>query len=115
MTTPGDDLIAFLNARLDEDEAAAKAWLPFGNPDAAQREHVARRDPARVLRQVKGGRLILAEHGRQWDGGHRGCGRCDWDHYVLDDVPQACQTVRALGVAWSDHPDYRAEWAPDAL
>lgn len=55
-------LVEFLRARLDEDEAAAKAWLPFGNPDAAARNHVARHDPGRVLREVTHKRTILERH-----------------------------------------------------
>ncbi len=81
-----DDIIAFIKARLDEDEAAAKAWLPFGNPDAAAREHIARQDPGRVLREVEAKREII-----------RVCGRV----YVL----------RCLAAVYSDHPDYRQEWA----
>ena len=72
MTT--DDLIAFLNARLDEDEAAAKAawgvewdWRyvtrPFGErPSIAHTVHIARHDPARVLREVAFKRAILGQY-----------------------------------------------------
>ena len=59
-----DDLVARLKAGLDADEAAAKAWLPFGNPDAAQRAHIARQDPARTLREVAAKRAILARYER---------------------------------------------------
>jgi hypothetical protein len=57
-----DDLIAFLQARLDEDERSAHAWLPFGNPDAAARDHIARHDPGRVLAEVAAKRAILDLH-----------------------------------------------------
>jgi|HubBroStandDraft_4_1064222.scaffolds.fasta_scaffold586039_2 hypothetical protein len=110
-------LTDFLIARLDEDEAAAKAWLPFGNPDAAQREHIARHDPARVLREVDAKRKILAEHcdtvGSVWIPGHghdnKFCARCvdsdrDGDYYAEE--PGPCLTLRALAAVWSGHPDY---------
>jgi hypothetical protein len=96
-----DDLIAFLNARLDEDEAAAKAAA----------------DPA--LRWLAAARAILAEHHpTDWMAyGDHMCFRC-----VLDDeephpagygwLPYPCPTVRHLAAVWSDHPDYRQEWKP---
>ena len=93
------DLVAFLNARLDEDEATAKAsvmpeWMisesgEFGYivaavgtettgesiADAWQEDvavHIARHDPARVLRRVKATRdlvaVILAERHDYNDG-----------------------------------------------
>jgi hypothetical protein len=82
-----DDLIAFLNARLDEDEAAAKQaaggihgrrenykaivadaadpdnWAIVDLSPLAEDEylgtHIARHDPARVLREVAAKRAIL--------------------------------------------------------
>jgi Family of unknown function (DUF6221) len=63
-----DDPVARLKAGLDKDEAAAKAWLPFGNPDAAAREHIARQDPGRVLRRVAADRKILARYEQAMSG-----------------------------------------------
>ena len=87
-----DPLVAFLEARLDEDEAIAKAagepggqfsrsgagfapeWkddrgavsssagqvvFDEGNPSEAQSAHIARHDPARVLREVEAKRAIV--------------------------------------------------------
>jgi hypothetical protein len=105
-----DDLIAFLNARLDEDEAAAKAWLPFGNPDAAAREHIARHDPARVLREVQAMRAILAAHPHVTQPWGFGCEVCDNDDGNLL-CTGWCPTVRALGTFYGDRPGYRQEWA----
>jgi Family of unknown function (DUF6221) len=76
------DLVAFLTARLDEDEAAAKAaggFLDSGSPGElaanlqhfrwrgspiaeAAIAHVAEHRPARVLREIDAKRNILAEH-----------------------------------------------------
>jgi hypothetical protein len=103
-----DDLIAFLNARLDEDEAAAKAWLPFGNPTAEQCEHFARHDPARVLRDVGAKRRIVAWHESECT--------CTWCDEEGDDLPgpdvtgYGCPTLLMIAAIWSDHPDYRQEW-----
>lgn len=41
------------------------------------------------------------------------CGTCrHFDfRYDYDPVRWPCPTVRAVASIWSDHPDYRAEWA----
>jgi len=123
------DLIAFLNARLDEDEAAAKAvrqprnwhqgdesdpwaswdrdmiymWPPeFHTPIESDKHwrglqadddhlaaHIARHDPARVLREVAAKRAIL-------------------DAVGYDDREDVAGHLAAV---YSDHPDYRQEWA----
>jgi hypothetical protein len=98
------DLVKFLRARLDEDEAAAKAWLPFGNPDAAARAHVARLDPGRVLAEVEAKRRIIAEH--------HPVDPCDAHDASFDTIP--CDTLLALASVYAEHPDYREEWKPDA-
>jgi hypothetical protein len=96
-----DDLTAFINARLDEDEAAAKKAIELGAGvwSLAPHFHTARHSPARVLREVAAKRAILR----------------------LYDNPKASAHVSGLVLAmvhiaavWSDHPDYRAEWRPDA-
>jgi len=120
------DLAAFLNARLDEDEATAKAsvmpeWMisesgEFGYivaavgtettgesiADAWQEDvavHIARHDPARVLREVEAKRAMLAELTR-WPFDYRpGCN----DPIRL--------FVHLLAAPYSDHPDWRAQWA----
>jgi uncharacterized protein DUF6221 len=123
-----DDLTAFVTARLDEDEAAAKAWLPFGNPDAAQRDHIARHDPARALREVASLRALAGMHHRP--------SQAQVDHYVYTEAAKfcsfcgpgdswearehpdwfdewPCHHMRLIAAIWSDHPDYRPEWAPE--
>ena len=140
------DLISFLNARLDEDEAAARAALPIYGPgwrpenskvaglgpariwgkdskrpvaEAARRvsaAHITRHDPARVLREVAAKRAILAEHGpSRRDASrcrvctaiaHTGMGHADARRFRAP-----CPTLLFLAAVYSDHPDYRAEWA----
>jgi len=114
-----DDLIAFIGARLDEDEAAAKAaaeatgcpiWGIAGNISArasrtivtsghievgseAEALHIAEWNPARVLREVEAKRAIVLVASKVLGDGRL---------FVLGQ----------LATAWSDHPDYRDEWKP---
>ena len=112
----GSDLVAFLRARLDEDEAAAKTgsdpgwrsdgpylgWVAGGiaaqfkwTTDAA---HAARHDPARVLREVAAKRAILDEA----------------ESELADDLAAVMprDRLRHLAAVYSDHADYRPEWKP---
>jgi len=140
----------FLAARLDEDEAAAKLAAREGGtwtqddperhpgsisslggpvvydedaPDENQAPHIARHDPARVLREVAAGRKRLAEHehspnpyGALDYGPDPGFG-CKTCHVVHDEYYNGgwCQTLRIDAEVFSDHPDYAAKWAPDDL
>jgi hypothetical protein len=157
------DLVAFLTARLDEDEAVAKAcpdesghlnWFDsrvvasgdhtirtcppsgmvagegnrvvcrirrvdtiddvgtydLGDPDA-RAGHIARHDPARVLREVDAKRKILALHGASIGG--TWCVTCDPGSDVSGDAGAwyPCLTLRTLAAVWSGHPDYDPDWA----
>jgi hypothetical protein len=132
------DLVAFLRARLDEDEAAARAsgglkqgdyhWFETdpvrpppgvigtnsGNIVTYQTElrehaaHIARHDPERVLREVGAKRAILNAH-RITDG------RCHVCTAIADGratrFPAPCPTLYFLAAVYSDHPDYhQMEW-----
>ena len=90
---------------------------PFVDDECLAR-HIARHDPARVLREVAAKRAILAQHGWfipdvGWSKGERCCNCCGAG---MDDVyltaPWPCETVKALAAIWSYHPDYREEWKP---
>lgn len=97
------DLVEFLRARLDEDEKAAKAWLPFGNSDAADRDHIARHDPARVLREVDAKRRLIQLYEAQMEtGGFVGT------FYANTAEP----SLRLLALPYADDPEYREEWRP---
>jgi hypothetical protein len=163
------DLVAFLAARLDEDEAAAReatagpweweqeikdpaewgddglhlvskavTWMDSGgggphptvvlsgwghdawglNVEDGDKAHIARHDPARVLRDVAAKRAILAEYkeslqfpydlpegiadGRDDDERER-------DAYLIDLLDGV---VRHLAAVYSGHPGYREEWKP---
>lgn len=80
--------------------------------------HIVRHDPARVLRDVEAKRAILAAV-RKWLDPHPGQ-ECDHDGNPYGEcVLHAAATGRVspevlplLAMAWSDHPDYLAEWRP---
>ncbi|MFD4830125.1 DUF6221 family protein [Streptomyces uncialis] len=164
-------LIAFLRARLDEDEAEARGtgmpldWHQGPGPEdpewasaemvlmwppehhtpyerdkhwrgrtldsAGQAGHIARHDPARVLREVEAKRMLIGgitterhhvTDGDCWytcaaateerDGGetcddNRTGGPCDCGR---DERVGRC--LRLLALPYADHPDYREEWQP---
>lgn len=120
------DLVAFLNARLDEDEQVAH-WIADrdewggihveGPTEVAS--HINRHDPARVLAEVEAKRAILNEHPPNdvpyaWVK----CSRCVETmsgRYQEDWEPQKypCQTLRILASVYADHPDYDLSWKPD--
>ena len=131
-----DDLAAFITARLDEDEAMAHAaaqafaaeWRSADRgvfnggvrlADAAfarMAAHIARHDPARVLREAAAKRAIVAAHRpvlhHDEDAGSACCAaETAFDVYAKAE-PWPCPTIRAIAAVWSDHPDYRAQWAP---
>lgn len=112
------DLAAFLAARLDEDEAAAKAairetapqwaadghWALYEHPEEGMQQvclnenfeddpitHIARHDPARVLREVEAKRRMLEELDLPYPG----------EEHLL----------KLLAAVYRDHPDYDPAWA----
>ncbi len=124
-----DALVAFLTARLAEDEAAALAagsgeWVALDGGvmsvsdetwpvasteverDREVRVHIARHDPSRVLREIEAKRKILAEHQTDPDVGCiTTCKTCDAEFAFYP-----CRTLRLLAVVYRDHPDYDGAW-----
>ena len=121
------DLAAFMNARLEEDEwitqGAARTddgheghWLPIyfgeGGFDARVDDHIARYDPARVLREIDAKRRRLrrwTEHERL-AAERRAEGR---PSAATENIRDACW-VNVLDDAsvYSDHPEYYKGWGP---
>jgi hypothetical protein len=119
-------LTAFLTARLAEDEAAVKAawgvewdWRyvaqPFGErPSIAHTVHIARHDPARVLREVEAKRAVIDRYlsiqsyaARPYDAEcttPEEATRRDGYLHALDVV------MRGFATIWRDHPDFDPEW-----
>lgn len=117
------DLIEFLRARLDEDEAAAQDTLDhtWGQSDVApfavygshkriavcadyqQAHHVARHDPARILADVAAKRSVMDAFLQRDAEGH------EVSHMHATGLLLA---IRRLAAVYADHPDYRQEWKP---
>lgn len=119
---PGD-LISFYRARLDEDEATARAacgiewsWRdlaqPFGDRASIPHTvHIARHDPARVLREVEGGRRLIDRYERAIAVG--GTSPVGFVHGQDDGYRQAClDAISDRAAVYAGHPDYRQEWKP---
>lgn len=131
------DLVRFIEARIAEDEAAARHYsvrhwrnvddytvandpgvAGFVKPDAEHgwgvartatvrdAEFIARHDPARVLRQCGAFRRIVAQAQRVVQSEHPFAGH---DRQMASAF--AVDTLRALAAIWSDHPEFRQEWA----
>jgi hypothetical protein len=126
------DLVAFLRARLDEDEQAARtlggvtldAYLEGGDDgwavegeggigaiigDRNLAEHIARHDPTRVLREVEAKRQIIDEFER-----HEAVLRMKTLVEPARSEAAAKRdalllVLRLLALSYADHPDYRAE------
>jgi hypothetical protein len=64
-------------------------------------EHIARHDPARVLREAGAKRQEIQLH---QSGQHPGL--CGYDGHELP-----CPSLRNLASVWSDHSCYQQEWA----
>ncbi|MDH2424760.1 DUF6221 family protein [Sphaerisporangium sp. TRM90804] len=122
-----DDLVAFLRARLVEDEQYARSTMWDGSVnsptwsltasatvdtggdefyagDRTVANHIERHDPARVLREVEAKRRILQWH----TGAHECSGPDDNCMWILDG--EACPTTRALALPYADHEDYKEGW-----
>lgn len=136
-----DDLVAFLRAQLDEDDRAARAAVAdnAGGPDwinhrgyhpeyqpglgtpsgirvlsgtSGALDHVARHDPARVLREVEAKRRIVEAFtaAAEWSG-HPSCPDEQRDLYRRA-AGAHLDSCRHLAAVWAEHPGYRPEWAP---
>lgn len=91
---------------------------PQSMRDAA---HIARHDPARVLRDIAAKRAIVASHTPS-DWPTRSSATCPicatWDHDVaMGDqaaapVADPCPTLRHLAAVYADRPGYQEGWRP---
>lgn len=117
----------FLRARLDEDEQTARGaeapqWVSYeqdcdvhvgGRPDGphvallgrsswegvvGNAAHIARHDPARVLREVKAKRRVI--------------GRLNSHAAVMGEDEMHRDVLSILAAVYADHPDYNPDWRP---
>ncbi|MEU1088939.1 DUF6221 family protein [Streptomyces sp. NPDC005892] len=73
--------------------------------------HIARHDPARVLREVEAKRGVV----RQYEDMHNQARHpVSADNRMRARVAQGelGDVLRLLALPYADHPDYRAEWTP---
>jgi hypothetical protein len=110
-------LAEFLEARISEDEAIARAasepdWSVVGNSLAGAR-FIAHHDPARVLAECEAKRSIITEHQpvdcgnvRHPNGVH--CSVCEYDDIERGWWP--CPTLRFLAAPYSSHSDFDPSW-----
>lgn len=143
------DLVEWLREQLDEDDRIARGTGQPGTswqglemdgelrddanagtvayiPRAETRAHIARHDPARVLREIDAKRQVLATHTitvekvdappfdsftgtRNPDEYTVTCAVCGWSS---DDPTSACLTLRLLALPYADRPGYRDDWRP---
>lgn len=137
------DLVAFLHRMYNEDERVAREaatpgdWevqgyhvLGKGVPPSrgplvsfaiGYAEHIARWDPARVLRQVNAKREILAEYEEaaraaaevaEIDFPDEARGRVERAGYSQS-AAALYRVTAHLATEYAAHPDYRPEWAPE--
>ncbi|MEU2510536.1 DUF6221 family protein [Streptomyces syringium] len=140
------DLVAFLHARLDEDEQAARAcasapwaieippmvhvsakavrdskwkWGTLGYVASVERDadrvHIVRHDPARVLAEVEAKRRLLKLHEPRHDDYTWICDTCsryDTERQMRVYEYAPCEHLKILALPYSDHPDYREGWRP---
>ncbi len=81
----------------------ASTYRPSGMANA---EHIARHDPARVLREVAAKRRLLAEYAEYQENDTEK--RYEYADGWANGLGFA---VRLLALAYADHEDYRVEWA----
>ncbi|HET9969884.1 MAG TPA: DUF6221 family protein [Streptosporangiaceae bacterium] len=135
------DLTAFLSARLDEDEAAAKAatgtawaWEATGDKDSSWAVgHVESEDGRPLSGEIEHGQGIVIDgvcesiNGNLADAAHiarhdpdRALREVAFKRSILGQYRTAAGwssdnwslSLRLFAAVWSDHPDYRAEWKP---
>lgn len=101
MTT---DLLAFLKARLDEDEQYCRELVDFLGADTGSNLPT---HPWRVLVDIQAKRGVLASMGPELDAGS---GLIEPDG--LRRWAVAFAALRYLALSYADHPAYREEWKP---
>jgi len=111
------DLVAFLRARLDEDEKAAadarddvESWWQDPAQDSPAELHIVRHSPERVLREVEAARRVLD----MWqdpdtieESINYAVSSADYQIASADTVDRI---VRVMALPYAAHPDFRPEW-----
>lgn len=113
-----DDLVRWLRAQLDEDERIAwdacgpgNRWEVADSGASVSQEdrdaaHIARHDPARVLREIDAKRRLLARYEELLTASKK--------EGLIGDVTEEYQDflLRLLALPYADRPGFREGWAP---
>ncbi len=109
-----DPLVAFVLARIAEDEAAARLSCSQVHPTMDVYHPDDHEDP-KMLARCAALRALVAPHvpvplvtSSRWVE----CARCIDVREEREDWP--CDVVRGVAAIWSWHPEYQAGWAVDA-
>lgn len=97
------DIKDFLLARIaeDEEEAARMGCTEYYDGGWSNGHEI------HVRRECAAKRAIVGLHDYEWMGPDDAAGKgCEHDY---EEWP--CPTIRHLAAVYSDHPDYRQEWA----
>ncbi|WP_367138907.1 MULTISPECIES: DUF6221 family protein [Streptomyces] len=113
------DLVAFLHARLDEDEATQKGLNDWHAVDCESLPDGYRITfgcdcgvPARMLAEVEAKRKILSDLEKaEFSLSCAGIGTRPHD-LLTGAVNSLRRVARLLALPYADHPDYREEWRP---
>lgn len=135
-----DDLVAFIEARLSEDEQTAQAaivsmsdsgewtahhtrglskvkergyYLVASELAAEAADHAARHDPARILREVRAHRRLLDaifRYEAKIDGEWGCCHSAEAIRSGACPESGDIEALRLLALPYSDHPGFQSEW-----
>ena len=97
-------LTEFLTARLDEDEAVARAWVDGFEPFGPETDYLGRFNPAYILAGVAAKRAIVEEIEDQRDFTYA----TEWDKRQTD--RHLDTLLRLLAQPYAAHPDFDPEW-----
>lgn len=84
----------------EEPDPNANPWWTY--------PHIARHNPARVLREIDAKRRILDLH----DELENASWRDEYDESTNGQISGLYQAIRLLALRYADRPGYRAEWKP---
>jgi hypothetical protein len=120
------DLIEFLRARLDEDEAVAVDGAEYarrqgGHEGGANWELAESPEyltvyvsPARVLREVEADRRLIDEVDEAIEGyeGDLDTAPLDAESWIKSAIGDLRRVLKLRALRFSDHPDYDEAWRP---
>ncbi|AYD81674.1 hypothetical protein SEA_KROMP_73 [Streptomyces phage Kromp] len=133
-----DDLVQWLRAQLDEDEAKARACPGNGEWTASDiaiygtglssevREHMAEHEPARVLREIEAKRQVITKYTTAVDRMAELAAliervKAEGQSTLMPEMERATaihrrdvlsEVLRLFASPYADRPGYRDEWRP---